>query len=70
MRTERIRHSCLRHCWQGSSLKQVEYDEQQAKEKRKKNKITRKRARNEDGTYKADDPSTPDFDEAWEDGKP
>jgi hypothetical protein len=23
------------------------------------------RARNEDGTYKADDPSTPDVDEAW-----
>lgn len=23
------------------------------------------RARNEDGTFKADDPSTPDVDEAW-----
>lgn len=26
----------------------------------------RRRARNEDGTWKADDPSTPDVDEAWE----
>ena len=28
----------------------------------------RKRARNADGTYKGDDPSTPDVNEAWEDG--
>jgi len=28
----------------------------------------RKRARNSDGTLKADDPSTPDVNEAWEDG--
>ena len=28
-----------------------------------------KRARNSDGTLKADDPSTPDVNEAWEDGK-
>ena len=28
-----------------------------------------KRARNEDGTYRADDPSTPDVNEAWEGGK-
>lgn len=26
----------------------------------------RKRARNEDGTFKSDDPSTPDVNEAWE----
>ena len=26
------------------------------------------RARNKDGTLKADDPSTPDINEAWEDG--
>ena len=30
-------------------------------------KATRKRARNADGTYRGDDPSTPDVDEAWED---
>ena len=28
-----------------------------------------KRARNEDGTLKADDPSTKDVNEAWEGGK-
>ena len=28
----------------------------------------RKRARNKDGTYKGDDPSTPDINEAWEGG--
>jgi len=28
------------------------------------------RARNEDGTLKADDPSTTDVNEAWEDAKP
>jgi len=28
----------------------------------------RKRARNEDGTLKADDPSTPNINEAWENG--
>ena len=28
----------------------------------------RKRARNEDGTLKGDDPSTPDVNEAWTDG--
>lgn len=28
-----------------------------------------KRARNEDGTLKADDPSTPDINEAWEGGE-
>ena len=31
--------------------------------------ITDERARNEDGTYKGDDPSTPDVNEAWESGK-
>ena len=29
---------------------------------------TKKRARNDDGTLKGDDPSTPDVNEAWEDG--
>ena len=29
----------------------------------------RVRARNKDGTLKADDPSTPDVNEAWEGGK-
>ena len=29
---------------------------------------TKKRARNKDGTLKGDDPSTPDVNEAWEDG--
>lgn len=33
-----------------------------------KKKPTRKRARNANGTLKADDPSTPDVNEAWEDG--
>lgn len=27
------------------------------------------RARNEDGTYKGDDPATPDVNEAWTDGR-
>ena len=30
--------------------------------------IKRKRARNDDGTLKADDPSTPNINEAWENG--
>ncbi len=29
--------------------------------------VEKVRARNEDGTLKADDPSTPDVNEAWED---
>ena len=29
----------------------------------------KKRARNDDGTLKGDDPSTPDVNEAWEDEK-
>lgn len=32
-------------------------------------KTTRKRARNTDGTLKADDPNTPDVNEAWEQHK-
>ena len=32
----------------------------------KKSDADRKRARNDDGTYKGDDPSTPDINEAWE----
>jgi len=35
----------------------------------KKAPVKRKRARKADGTLKADDPSTPDINEAWEDGK-
>jgi len=31
--------------------------------------FTDDRARNSDGTYKGDDPSTPDVNEAWESGK-
>jgi hypothetical protein len=34
----------------------------------KKATAKKKRARNKDGTLKADDPSTPDVNEAWEDG--
>ena len=35
----------------------------------KKAPAKRKRARKADGTLKGDDPSTPDVNEAWEDGK-
>lgn len=35
----------------------------------KKAPAKRKRARKADGTLQADDPSTPDVNEAWEDGK-
>ena len=35
----------------------------------KKAPAKRKRARKADGKLKADDPSTPDVNEAWEDGK-
>tara|TARA_B100000131_G_C17728660_1_gene455894 strand:- start:361 stop:579 length:219 start_codon:yes stop_codon:yes gene_type:complete len=31
--------------------------------------FTDERARNEDGTYRGDDPSTPDVNEAWKSGK-
>jgi len=34
-----------------------------------KNRPDPKRARNDDGTLKADDPATPDVNEAWEGGK-
>jgi len=34
----------------------------------KKATAKKKRARNKDGTLKADDPSTPDVNEAWENG--
>jgi hypothetical protein len=36
--------------------------------KKKKAPAKKKRARNTNGTLKADDPSTPDVNEAWEDG--
>ena len=32
-------------------------------------KTGRRRARNTDGTFRGDDPSTPDVNEAWEDGE-
>lgn len=37
-------------------------------EQKKKAPAKKKRARNADGTLKGDDPSTPDVNEAWEDG--
>jgi hypothetical protein len=42
--------------------------EEAPKKAPKKNTAKKKRARNADGTLKADDPSTPDVNEAWEDG--
>ena len=39
-----------------------------AKPTKKKAPAKKKRARNKDGTLKADDPSTPDVNEAWENG--
>ena len=39
-----------------------------AKPKAKPASTKRKRARNDDGTLKADDPSTPNINEAWENG--
>lgn len=42
--------------------------EKPAKKETKKTTAKKKRARNADGTLKADDPSTSDVNEAWEDG--
>ena len=42
--------------------------EEAPKKAPKKTTAKKKRARNVDGTLKADDPSTPDVNEAWEDG--
>jgi len=42
--------------------------EEAPKKAPKKAAAKKKRARNDDGTLKADDPSTPDVNEAWEDG--
>ena len=42
--------------------------EEAPKKAPKKTTAKKKRARNADGTLKADDPSTPDVNEAWEDG--
>ena len=42
--------------------------EEAPKKAPKKPAAKKKRARNDDGTLKADDPSTPDVNEAWEDG--
>lgn len=39
-----------------------------AEEAPKKAAAKKKRARNKDGTLKADDPSTPDVNEAWKNG--
>ena len=40
----------------------------ETKPTKKKAPAEKKRARNANGTLKADDPSTPDVNEAWEDG--
>lgn len=40
----------------------------EAEPTKKKAPAKKKRARNANGTLKADDPSTPDVNEAWEDG--
>jgi hypothetical protein len=40
----------------------------EAEEAAEKEPAKKKRARNTNGTLKADDPSTPDVNEAWEDG--
>lgn len=40
-----------------------------AKKPVKKVEVKKKRARDEDGHFKADDPSTPDVNEAWEEDK-
>ena len=40
----------------------------ETKPTKKKAPAKKKRARNANGTLKADDPSTPDVNEAWEDG--
>lgn len=61
--------------WQ-QSLAEVFVDNEWATEAGKKKRQKKvdaptetKRARNEDGTLKADDPATPDTNEAWEGGK-
>ena len=41
--------------------------EETSKKAPKKAAAKKKRARNDDGTLKADDPNTPDVNEAWED---
>ena len=41
--------------------------EEAPKKTPKKASAKKKRARNDDGTLKADDPDTPDVNEAWED---
>jgi len=46
----------------------LEIEAEPAKPAKKKAPAKKKRARNKDGTLKADDPSTPDVNEAWEDG--
>lgn len=43
-------------------------DEHATKAPTKPKTTPKKRARNEDGTLKADDPSTPDVNEAWTNG--
>ena len=46
-------------------IEEVEEVEEKPKPKPKP-KAKKKRAKKEDGTFKADDPSTPDVNEAWE----
>jgi len=44
----------------------VEEIEEPVVEEKPKPKAKKQRAKNNDGTFKADDPSTPDVNEAWE----
>nr|BAR35304.1 hypothetical protein [uncultured Mediterranean phage uvMED] len=50
-------------------IKARDYAEEWETVEEKKVDKKRKRARNKDGTYKGDDPSTPEVNEAWKDGK-
>lgn len=50
-------------------LPELDLEPKPEKAPAKKAPAKRKRARNTDGTLKGDDPSTPDVNEAWEDGK-
>jgi hypothetical protein len=55
----------------GDAMKLTTEGEEMAKsieEAPQKAPAKRKRARNDDGTLKGDDPSTPDVNEAWTDG--
>ena len=45
---------------------EVKFKGMMTKKPRDKRKTIKKRARNKDGTYKGDDKSTPNINEAWE----